>query len=84
MSGRGPIGRARPGVAAPAAVSVLAAALALAACGIKSQPETPPGATYPKEYPAPEKQSKTPAGEKDSQVSPQGFPYEYPNRPPSR
>ncbi len=68
-----------------AAVMVTGAmTLPLGACGIKSVPQIPEGATYPGQYPAPEGKSakgETEAEKKDSQKGPLGFPYEYPNRP---
>ena len=67
-----------------AAVAVVGAvALPLGACGIKSVPHAPEGATYPSQYPAPEEKSikgKPGAERRDTPTGPLGFPYEYPNR----
>ena len=67
------------------ALTASAAALLLAACGVKSAPQHPAGSTFPQQYPALEERTKGPAGkEGDQQTSPLGFPYDYPNRPPPR
>jgi hypothetical protein len=67
------------------AAVMLAVALGLAACGVKSAPKHPEGSTYPREYPAsgdakavPEDKAKQDGG------PPLGTQYDYPNRPPSR
>ncbi len=67
-----------------AAVAVVGAVtLPLGACGIKSVPHAPEGATYPRQYPAPEGKSvkgEPGAERRDTTTGPLGFPYEYPNR----
>jgi len=60
------------------------AASVLAACGVKSSPDHPADATYPRKYPAPETTPVPKAKSKDATVAPGGFPYDYPNRPPTR
>ena len=78
-------GRRIHGSASMTVAAVLAVALGLAACGVKSSPQYPEGSTYPREYPAPGDGKSTPADKaREGGVSPLGFPYEYPNRPPSR
>jgi len=72
-------------VPAAAAAVALAMVLGLAACGVKSSPRHPEGATFPREYPPPDDGKAAPADKaKEGGVSPLGFPYEYPNRPPPR
>jgi hypothetical protein len=72
-------------VSAAAVAAALFMALALAACGIKSSPQYPEGSVYPRQYPSIEDGRTAPADKaKDDAVSPLGFPYDYPNRPPSR
>ena len=67
------------------AAAALAAALGLAACGVKSSPQHPEGSAYPREYPAPGDGKAAPADKaKEGGVAPWGTPYDYPNRPPSR
>ncbi|MFQ5763936.1 MAG: hypothetical protein ACE5GT_03320 [Rhodospirillales bacterium] len=77
----------------PWAITALTAAavvLPLAACGVKSSPEFPPGASYPRQYPAPgpaaepKTESKTKPKTGTAPALPTRFPYDYPNRPPSR
>ncbi len=80
MSARRIRGSAATAVAAAAMLS-----LALAACGVKSSPQHPEGTSYPRQYPATGETTTAPAEKaKEGQISPLGFPYEYPNRPPPR
>ncbi len=71
------------------AVAVMAVALALGACGVKSSPRFPEGSTYPRTYPyaGPQQGTALPPAAPDEtrepgqgQRSPLGFPLEYPNR----
>ncbi len=65
------------------ALAAVAVALPLGACGVKSVPQAPEGATYPRQYPALEEKSvkgEPGAERKDTPTGPLGFPYEYPNR----
>ena len=65
------------------ALAAVAVAGGLGACGLKSVPQQPEGATYPRQYPALEGKSAEgePAAEKkDTPKGPLSFPYEYPNR----
>ena len=66
------------------ALAFVAVALAFAACGVKSSPQTPGGSVYPRQYPAPAGKTESETGAKKTSRHPQGFPYEYPNRPPAR
>jgi len=81
------------------ALAAAAVALPLAGCGVKSSPQYPEGATHPRQYPAAGPASGPTSGAKsgaksdrgdegakakDQPTSPQGFPYDYPNRPPTR
>ena len=91
MSGVGATGRARiqgwrrAGPIARGMLAAFATALLLAACGVKSSPKFPEDSAFPQQYPALEEKKKGADGkEGDTQTSPLGFPYEYPNRPPSR
>ncbi len=68
------------------AFAAVVVTVGLGACGVKSVPHAPEGATHPRQYPAPEGKSikGEPAPErKDNQkgpTAPLSFPYEYPNR----
>ncbi len=74
------------------AVAVTTVALGLGACGVKSSPRAPEGATYPRVYPyaGPKQETVLPPASETSpdktrepdrgQPSPLGFPLEYPNR----
>lgn len=75
----------RIGGSAAAVAAAAMLALALAACGVKSSPQHPEGAGYPRQYPATGESTPGPGEKaKEGQISPLGFPYEYPNRPPPR
>jgi len=61
-------------------------ALGVAACGVKSQPVRPDGATYPKQYPTPLPPLKTVPTDKQKSQAPGYDPdslYQYPNQPPN-
>lgn len=64
---------------------MLAAALTgIAACGVKSRPAAPEGATYPRHYPAGLPPLAAPGQTEQRQApvrDPDGF-YQYPNVPP--
>jgi hypothetical protein len=78
-------GRGSASTATATAAVVVALALGLAGCGVKSAPQHPEGASYPRQYPATGAGTTAPAEKaKEDQLSPLGFPYEYPNRPPPR
>ena len=66
------------------ALAFVAVALSVAACGVKSSPHMPEDSVYPRQYPAPAGKTESMKGAKKTSRSPQGFPYEYPNRPPAR
>lgn len=74
------VGRAITALAAAAVV------VPLAACGVKSSPQFPPAASYPRQYPAPGPAAKPKTEPKtdEAPAPPTRFPYDYPNRPPSR
>ena len=63
------------------ALAAVVVAGGLGACGIKSVPHAPEGATYPRQYPAQEGKSAKgePASERKDR-GPLGLPYKYPNR----
>jgi hypothetical protein len=90
MSGDGTSDRARFERRRPARATArgmaaaFAVALLLGACGVKSTPKFPEGSTFPQKYPTLEEKKGLDGKEGDTQLSPLGFPYEYPNRPPSR
>lgn len=59
----------------------------LAACGVKSQPVTPEGSTFPAQYPVPlpplEAKSPKAGGGALRDDLPEGY-WEYPNLPPGK
>ncbi len=60
------------------ALAAVVVTVGLGACGVKSVPHRPEGATYPRQYPAPEDKSAKgePAAErKDTPTGPRGSPY---------
>lgn len=73
--------------ASPAVIAwaVLALAVALAACGVKSSPQHPEGSDYPRQYPASGDAKVAPEDKaKQDGAPPPASQYDYPNRPPSR
>ena len=67
-------------------LAALAMAVPLTACGKKGSPDHPAASKYPTQYPASEekKEQKGQTQPRQGTVSPGGFIYEYPNRPPSK
>ena len=63
----------------------IALAVGLSACGVKSSPSQPDGATYPRQYPAalPPLQVNPRAEKGKPKPAPGGI-YQYPNQPPAR
>ncbi len=60
------------------ALAAMVVTVGLGACGVKSVPHRPEGATYPRQYPAEEEKSAKgePAAErKDAPTGPRGTPY---------